>query len=63
MSLVTETPDTAEPGALYRKLRKQRGSRDRGNQGQIQEKSGDLHRTLFPADSDISDPDGGDRVV
>ena len=49
--------------ALYRKLRKQRGSRDRGNQGQIQEKSGDLHRTLFPADSDISDPDGGDGVV
>ena len=25
--------------------------------------SGDLHRTLFPADSDISDPDGGDGVV
>ena len=33
------------------------------DQGQIQEKSGDLHRTLFPADSDISDPDGGDGVV
>ena len=63
MSLVTETLTPLNLALSIVSCVSSVGAGIAGIRGQIQEKSGDLHRTLFPADSDISDPDGGDRVV